>query len=147
MMFENEEQMRSCLAARGFCLNNERVFVGRFCSFFTQGSEVLGLSGMAMENGGSPDFRGYILKDGSTMLVLPTVREAELAGPDRLFLNVDVVNAAASWNIAEIAFFPGASVNVLYDNPGLFGAQDMAIENSEFRDEKSQRKDTPTKRT
>jgi len=107
MMFESEQQMRSYLAAHGFRLDNERVFVGNLCSFFTRGSKAHGLSGMAMEHGGSPDFRGYILKDGSTMLVLPTVGEAEVSGPDRLFLNIDVVGAAGCWGVAEIGFLPG----------------------------------------
>jgi hypothetical protein len=147
MMFENDEQMRSYLAARGVQIENERVFVGRFCSFFTQGSEIHGLSGLAMEHGGSPDFRGYLLKDRQMMLSLQTSGEAEIAGPDRIFVNVGFVGAAACWGVAEIGFLPGACVNVRYDNPLLFRGHDTEIENDEFTDGKSNRKDTQTRKS
>ena len=135
-MFEGEQQMRSYLAARGFRLDNERVFVGKLCSFFTQGSEVHCLSGTAMEHGASPDFRGYILQDGGMMLILPTAREEALAGPDRLFVNLDVVAAAEAWGISELGFMPGACVQVPYDSPFLIGTDITESENGSFTDHK-----------
>ena len=123
MMFENINEMRAYLEVRGLKLTNERMFVGRFCSFFTQHTEVYGLSGMAMDEGATPDFRGHILADGKMMLVFPTAKEAEIAGPDRLFVDVDLVAAADAWGIPEIAYMPGAHVPVKYDNPLVIGAE------------------------
>jgi hypothetical protein len=111
------------------------LFVGRLCSFFTQGSELYGLSGMALEHGAPPDFRGYILRD-EMLLLFPTEKEAEVAGPDRLFLDLDVVNAAAAWGIPELGFFPGACVRVQYDNPLVIGADEAESENDLFTQRK-----------
>ena len=123
-MFDNITEMRAFLEALGWTVNNERLYVGRFCSLFTQGNEIYALSGMALEHGTSPDFRGYILKDGKILLLFPTVKEAEVAGPDRLFVNLDVAAAADAWGIPELAFMPGASIRVQYDDPLVIGAND-----------------------
>jgi hypothetical protein len=142
MMFESEQLMRSYLEARGVRINNERVFVGSLCSFFTQGSEIHGLSGMAMEHDASPDLRGYILKDGKMMLVFPTAEEAELAGPDRVFVNVDVVAAAECWGIPDIAFMPDACVQVHYDQPLVIGTDDTHEGTTRSFRSKAHRKDS-----
>lgn len=123
MMFENVDEMRTYLEARGLKLKNERMFVGQFCSFFTQHNEVHGLSGMAMDEGAPPDFRAHILVDGKMLLVFPTAKEVEIAGPNRLFVDVDLVAAADAWGIPEIAYMPSACVHVKYDNPLVVGAE------------------------
>jgi len=125
-MFDSVDGMRAYLQARGWTLKNERLFVGRICSFFTQNNEVYGLSSVAVAKGAGPDFRGHVLEDRKMLLVFPSAKKAELAGRHQIWVDVDVASAAEAWNIPELAFMPGASVRVRYDNP-------VAIQNNDAK--------------